>query len=162
VIQADTSRAGFIADLRSEAGTFEDFLELLRAEQAALADRDVDALVRLAQVKSERIALLNDLARRRTGYLTAHAFAADRAGMAQWLIAHGNAEQAALSALWQRLLDAASRAQQINRENGALIETRLQHNQRLLAALTAGGQPSLYGPDGQTRIAGPGRDLGKV
>lgn len=157
-----SARPRFIADLHSEASSFESFLELLRTEQAALADRDIDAVVLLAQSKSEHIASLNGLARRRNDYLRAQALTPDRAGMSQWLIAHGGAEQAALSSVWQGLLTTAAQAQGINRENGILIETRLQNNQRVLAALTSGIQPSLYGPDGQTRIAGSGRILGKV
>ena len=78
------------------------------------------------------------------------------------LIVQGGADQGSLSATWQTLIDTAAQAQALNRENGVLIETRLQHNQRLLSALAAGVQPSLYGPDGQTRIGGTGRNLGKV
>ena len=156
------ARARFIADLRDEAAAFAAFHELLRTEQAALEARDIDALVTLAQVKSERVVVLNDLARRRASWLAAHSLAADRAGMAQWLLTHGGAEQAQLSQLWHTLLDTAAAAQAVNQVNGALIETRLQHNQRLLGALLGGGQPSLYGPDGQTRVSGTRRDLGSV
>lgn len=156
------ARSAFIADLQSEVSAFAAFCELLRTEQAALEARDIDAVVQLSQVKYERIAALNDLARRRTGFLASQGFAPDRNGMAQWLIAHGAADQASLSRTWQSLLDSAASAQAVNRANGILIETRLQHNQRLLSALSAGIQPSLYGPDGQTRMAGPGRDLGSV
>jgi len=155
-------RSRFIADLHAEAAAFADFHELLRTEQAALAARDIEALLQIGPSKSERIGALNDLARRRAAYLTSQAFAPDRNGMAQWLLVHGGNESGALSASWQRLLDTASRAQALNRENGVLIETRLQHNQQLLSALASGAQPSLYGPDGQTRMGGSGRNLGKV
>ena len=155
-------RSRFIADLQAEATTFGEFFELLRTEQAALAARDIEALLQIAPAKSERIRTLNDLARRRTAYLTSQAFPADRSGMAQWLIVHGSTEREALSATWNGLFDTAAQAQALNRENGVLIETRLQHNQQLLSALSAGAQPSLYGPDGQTRIGSTGRNLGKV
>jgi len=151
-----------MADLRAEAAAFEAFLDILLTEQAALAARDVEAVVLLAQSKSEQIASLNELARRRSDYLRAQALTPDRNGMSQWLIAHGGAEQPVFSSLWQGLLATAAQAQDINRENGVLIETRLQNNQRVLAALTLGIQPSLYGPDGQTRVAGTARMLGKV
>ena len=155
-------RSRFIADLQAEAAAFAGFFELLRTEQAALAARDIEALLQIGPAKSERIRVLNDLAHRRGAYLTGQAFSADRSGMAQWLIVHGGAEQVSLSATWQQLVDTAAQAQALNRENGVMIETRLQHNQRLLSALAAGVQPSLYGPDGQTRIGGTGRNLGKV
>ena len=119
-------------------------------------------MLQIGPTKSERIRTLNDLARRRTAYLTSQAFPADRTGMAQWLIVHGNTEREVLSTIWNDLLDTAAQAHALNRENGVLIETRLQHNQRLLSALSAGAQPSLYGPDGQTRIGSTGRNLGKV
>jgi len=155
-------RSRFIADLQAEVVTFGEFFDLLRTEQAALTARDIEALLQIAPAKSERIRTLNDLARRRAAYLTSQAFPADRAGMAQWLIVHGGTEREVLSATWNGLLDTAAQAQALNRENGVLIETRLQHNQRLLSVLSAGAQPSLYGPDGQTRIGSTGRDLGKV
>lgn len=155
-------RSRFVADLHAESAAFTDFLELLRTEQAALAARDIEALLQIGPSKSERIAALNDLARRRVAYLTSQAFPPDRNGMLQWLRVQAGGDAATLSATWQRLLDTAARAQELNRENGVLIETRLQHNQQLLSALASGAQPSLYGPDGQTRMGGPGRDLGKV
>jgi flagella synthesis protein FlgN len=155
-------RARFVADLHAEAAAFADFFELLRTEQAALAERDIDALLQIGPSKAERIAALNDLARRRTAYLTGQSFSPDRDGMARWLLGQGGSDAGALSAAWQRLLDTAARAQALNRENGVLIETRLQHNQQLLSALASGAQPSLYGPDGQTRMGGTGRNLGKV
>lgn len=155
-------RSRFIADLQAEAAAFSAFHELLRTEQAALGARDIEALLQVVPAKSERIRVLNDLARRRTAWLASQGFAPDRSGMAQWLIVHGGAEREALSACWQGLLETARQAQALNRENGVLIETRLQHNQRLMSALASGVQPSLYGPDGQTRIDGSGRDLGRV
>lgn len=155
-------RSRFIADLQAEAAAFTDFFELLRTEQAALAARDIEALLQIAPAKSDHIRILNDLARRRGAYLTGQAFNADRSGMAQWLIVHGGADRGPLCAAWQQLIDTAAQAQALNRENGVMIETRLQHNQRLLSALASGAQPSLYGPDGQTRMGGTGRDLGKV
>lgn len=158
----DDARSQFITDLHSESQSFSTFLELLRTEQAALQANDVDALTRLAQVKAERISTLNELARRRAAYLIEQGSAPDRAGMAQWLLTRGGSDQGTLSPLWQGLLASAAEAKATNRENGLLIETRLQHNQRLLGALAAGGQPSLYGPDGQTRVGSSGRDLGTV
>jgi len=155
-------RSRFVADLHAEAAAFSDFFELLRTEQAALAARDIEALLQIGPSKAERIGALNDLARRRAAYLTGQAFAPDRTGMAQWLLVQGGSDAGVLSAAWQRLLDTAARAQALNRENGVLIETRLQHNQRLLTALGSGAQPSLYGPDGQTRMGSTGRHLGKV
>ena len=155
------SRSRFIADLHAEAAAFADFFELLRTEQSALSVRDIEALLQIGPSKSERISALNDLARRRAAFLAAQALPTDRDGMAQWLAAQAG-EGAQLSTLWQGLLDTAARSQALNRENGVLIETRLQHNQQLLSALASGAQPSLYGPDGQTRMGSPGRILGKV
>jgi flagella synthesis protein FlgN len=155
-------RSRFIADLQAEAAAFADFFELLRSEQAALAVRDIEALLQIGPAKTERITALNDLARRRAAYLTGQALPADRDGMARWLALQDGSEGIALAAVWQRLLDAAARSHALNRENGVLIETRLQHNQQLLSALASGAQPSLYGPDGQTRMGSPGRILGKV
>jgi flagellar biosynthesis protein FlgN len=60
-------------------------------------------------------------------------------------------------------MELARRAHSLNQENGALIRTRMQHNQQALSVLLAApDQAGLYGPDGQT-WGGPGkRHLGSV
>jgi flagella synthesis protein FlgN len=80
--------------------------------------------------------------------------------MAAWLTA---AADPAAQAAWSALLQLAGQARDLNALNGKLIAERLRHNQQALAILLAAGdQAALYGPDGQTRLAGSGRPLGSA
>lgn len=155
-------RARFIADLHAEASAFGDFLGLLREEARALEARDIDAVVQIATAKTQRVAALNGLAARRVAFLAAAGFETDRAGMDRWLETDAGTERATLWAAWRALLDTAREAQALNRTNGLTIESRLQTNQRLLAAMGSAPQPALYGPDGQSRAGGPARTLGSA
>lgn len=155
-------RARFVADLHAEASAFGDFLGLLREEAMALETRDIDAVVQLSTAKTQRVAVLNALAARRVAFLAASGFAADRDGMLRWLETDGGPERSTLAAAWRALLDTAREAQTLNQANGLLIEARLQTNQRLLAAMGSAPQPTLYGPDGQSRSGGPARTLGSA
>ena len=157
-------RAAFIATLEAENEVFDAFVGVLEAEAAALNAGDVDALVTLAQSKSEKVAVLSRLSESRRAFLRSAGFSPDRLGMSEWLVAHGGDDGPRLSTLWSALLDRAVRAQQLNEANGALIESRLRFNQAAVASLqTAARQTSFYGPDGTTRLSsGKGRDLGSA
>ncbi|MEO8040713.1 MAG: flagellar protein FlgN [Betaproteobacteria bacterium] len=156
-------RAAFVAALEAEQAAFDAFVGILETESSALEGSDVEALIALAQQKSEKVAVLSRLSEERRAFLRSAGFPADRVGMAQWLVAQGN-EGAPISPLWSRLLDSAARAQRLNDSNGALIESRLRFNQSALAALqSAARQTTSYGPDGTTRLSiGMGRDLGSA
>ena len=157
-------RAAFIATLEAESEVFDAFVGVLEAEAAALNAGDVDALVTLAQSKSEKVAVLSRLSESRRAFLRSAGFSPDRLGMAEWLVAHGGNVGKRVSGVWSALLDRAVRAQQLNEANGALIESRLRFNQAAVASLqTAARQTSFYGPDGTTRLSsGKGRDLGSA
>jgi flagellar biosynthesis protein FlgN len=157
-------RAAFVAALEAEGEAFDGFVGILEAEAAALNAGDVDALIALAQSKSEKVALLSRLSESRRAFLRSAGFSPDRLGMSEWLVAHGGNDGQRLSGLWSALLDRAVRAQQLNEANGALIESRLRFNQAALASLQAAArQTTFYGPDGTTRLSGgKGRDLGSA
>jgi flagella synthesis protein FlgN len=155
-------RAAFLAALADEHAAFAAFVELLETESACLLDGDVDALLALAQTKSERVTRLSGLAEVRRAFLRDAGFRPDRVGMSEWLLVDAGAEHAHASRLWTALLEHASRAQLLNESNGALIAARLSLNQSALAALQAAAQQAtLYGPDGTSTLpATLGRNLG--
>jgi flagella synthesis protein FlgN len=157
-------RAAFITALEAENDAFGEFVSLLEAEAAALDQDDVEALIALAQSKSDKVLVLSRLSDSRRSFLRSAGFSPDRLGMSEWLVAHGAAEGPRLSGLWSMLLERAVRAQQLNEANGALIESRLRFNQAALASLQAAArQTTSYGPDGTTRLSsGKGRDLGSA
>lgn len=156
------NRQRFIASLIAEREAFSRFLSVLQSESSALLRGNVDELLGLAEGKSRLVEQLTLLAEQRRAFLGESGFAADRVGMAQWLLVHGGPDQARLSVAWNGLLADAEQARDLNRANGVLIESRLRFNQAALTALReATRQATFYGPDGSPDLAAPqGRELG--
>jgi flagella synthesis protein FlgN len=153
--------SAFVAGLRSELAGFRELQQILLAEQDCLKRADVDALVRVTEIKSQQIERLKALAARRSDYLEHLRVGLDRRGMTSSPRAHAGSDAAELSAMWAQLLNAAAEARALNDINGALIAARLNHNQAALATLHAAGRTlSTYGPDGQTELRAGQRDLG--
>ncbi len=145
--------------LDEEAAALGDFLDLLQKEQEALVRGDAEALLPLAEDKNQHFARLAQLAERRNEALARLGLPADRPGMEAWLA--GTGDLAAARRRWQEMLERLARARELNRTNGILIATRLQHNQQALQALLfAANQAALYGPDGHAKPLGSGRHLG--
>jgi len=152
----------FVAGLEAERAAFQEFVELLKSEENALLQGDIDRLAALAQLKSDRLVELSQLAHQRNSHLLSQSLTADPSGMALWLQANATVAPTAREA-WKRLLELAKTAQQLNQSNGAMIQQRLVNNQKALAVLQAtANHASLYGPDGQARTSSTGRPLGKV
>lgn len=153
----------FVAGLLAERRAFNEFVELLQTEQETLQRGDVDRLVSLAQLKSDKVVTLAQIEDQRNRKLAAAGFTPDQTGMTSWLKQHAwefpDAERT-----WAELLSKARQAQMLNQSNGILIEQKLRHNQQALAILqAAANQASTYGPDGQTHAGKRGgRPLGKV
>lgn len=157
---ATTSPDEFAKNLDAELKAFLDFIQILQTEQEALIQGNVDALVELAQLKSEKVILLSQYAMSRNRFLDTQGCAPERGGMGKWLRQRSNPQ---IAEIWQNLLERAEAAQQLNQTNGIMIETKLRNNQQALAVLRAATNKSaLYGPDGQTHAPGMGRPLGKV
>jgi flagella synthesis protein FlgN len=140
--------------VEDEALLLTDFLGLLEREQGLLVEGHTDALLALAEQKTQvyrRLQFLHDersriAARFREGGLQAALAAAPAAG-----------------ARWDEILSLAAEAQRRNAVNGQLIAERMKHNQAALSVLLAAAdQPQLYGPDGQSRPTARGRPLGSV
>ena len=150
------SAAPLASLLAQETEVLRRFLALLEREQALLAAGDVDGLTAVAPEKSAFAEQLGLLARQRESQLAA----ANCPRMGDWLARPGHG---ALETAWQDLLDLARRAKDLNETNGRLIALRLQHNQQALATLLAAtNQAMTYGPDGQQRGPGGGRNLGSA
>ena len=138
--------------LDEEIGVFREFLQLLQQEQAALIQGETEGLLQLSSHKAQLIEQLGVFAVERNRSLSAAGCDDNAAGVAKWLDAIG--ADAKTRDLWKDLLQLAKEAEQVNRNNGALIETHMQHNQQALAVLRAAANPgSIYGPSGQ--ISGP-------
>jgi flagella synthesis protein FlgN len=158
------SQEAFVLGLRAELDAFREFHQLLQTEQSVLAAGDVDALVGLAQRKSEQVTRLAQLAESRNRYLKAATGMTDQLGIDAWHAKFDPQGRVGADRAWQGLLDLARSAKQLNEQNGLLININLQHNQKALAVLRGAAVQTtqLYGPDGQSYSAAPGRPLGKA
>ena len=149
-----------VADLAIHLGAERDalraFVALLETEQQALVDGHIEQLLELADKKTQSAHELNRLENVRKDKLRAHGVAANK--MEGWLRSHARDSLQT----WQDVLRLAGQAQQINRSNGVLIQSRMRHNQQALTVLhnAVSAAHGLYGPDGQPRGPSSGRSLG--
>lgn len=133
------------------------FIELLREEQKLLASSgNADALLPIAERKSEFATRLRTIGEHRERFLAARTQKPGREGMEAYLAAAPDGEP--LRSEWQRLLTLAKEARALNETNGKLIAVHWQHNQQALAALTSAADNAVvYGPDGQQTGSSAGR-----
>jgi flagella synthesis protein FlgN len=154
-------RAGFVTGLRAERESFRALCKILASEQACLVKSDVDSLLEIAPLKSERVDRLQELEQQRIAYLDSIGRDTGQTAMTDWLAAQAGAERAELAQLWEELMLLAAEARSLNEINGKLITTRLAHNQAALSALQLSARAqNIYGPDGQAAIVAGQRDLG--
>jgi flagella synthesis protein FlgN len=157
------SPSALAKNLEAESRAYQDFIQVLQTEQDALVQGNVDPLLELARIKSEKVVLLSQLAESRARFLSAQGCSQEHGGMTKWLHQQRDEKTPQIAELWQQLLTLAENAQQLNQINGSMIDTRLRNNQQALAILqVAAKQSALYGPDGQTQTLGLGRPIGKV
>lgn len=155
------SAAAFEQALTAEAGAVEQFIELLKREQTALAAGIVDELPAFAEQKSALAVEIAAFASRRNAALVAQGFAADRAGVVAWCASHPKQEHAEV--VWAKILILASEARELIRLSGELIALRMQYNSNALDALRGASRSlDLYGPDGQTAAPGNQRIIDAV
>lgn len=140
---------GMLDLVTRETALVEEFAGILRVEQGALTQGDVEPLPALAERKAALAERLNEIDSERNALLAAQGHGNGRTGMAAWLAANGNDPK--LAAAWNAMLALAREAQALNNLNGKLIALRLQVTGDALATLTQQVQnAALYGPDGQT------------
>ncbi|MBE0621541.1 MAG: flagellar protein FlgN [Burkholderiales bacterium] len=151
--------ANFVTTLRDECVALLAFTGLLEAEQDALVEGDADRVAGLAQQKASQIDLLSHLGALRSSYLATQNLNAGADGMLAWL-GRNPGFATAVKKIWQELLALAQKAQRINQNNGALIESRLQQTRLKLAVLhSAANSEGVYRADGQLRPLHSGRSL---
>jgi flagellar biosynthesis/type III secretory pathway chaperone len=154
--------ANFVAAIRDEREALIAFTGLLEAEQDALVQGDADRVAALAAQKSTQIDLLTHLGSLRSRYLASQNLDASTEGMVAWL-RRNPGFATAVKKIWQELLALAEKAKQINLNNGALIESRLQQVRTKLTVLhSAANAGGVYRADGQLRGMRSTRILGQV
>lgn len=145
--------------LSEEVRKLGEFVSLLQREQELLTRGDIEALLPLTENKTSLANQLAALSRAREDQLARLGPAGGRAGMEAWLASYGADHAKA----WQKLLDLAAEARDLNAANGKLIGLHMQHNQQAFAILMAATNQAMnYGPDGQQQPELGGRILGKA
>ncbi|SDI05422.1 flagella synthesis protein FlgN [Propionivibrio dicarboxylicus] len=142
--------------LQSERDQFAAFVNVLEQEQDILKRGDTEALPKNVDIKDQLAERLGALAMQRNALLQQLGFPADRPGI-EAFCANLPAEKY-FATLWAEIIALATRAKEINRVSGALVDLRMHFNSQVLGALQ--GNPSsssVYGPDGQTRPHNLGR-----
>ncbi len=139
----------FVANLQAEVVAVKAFNEILKKEQRTLVNGDAEDLDYLASEKERLIEQLSSLNEQRNQFLSSQGLLTDAGGMKK--LFSTNDVYSESSKTWYELLELVAVTSQLNKTNGIIINTRLQHTQRSLAALQcAAGNISLYGPKGQT------------
>lgn len=136
------------ATLADEQQAANSLLQLLRQEQAALVDADVERLSNLTGEKARLAAQMSQLAKQRHALLGAAGFDASEAGMQDWL--NSARASAADGKAWSALLALVQEANELNRVNGLLIGQHIARNQAALNILQGNAENGgMYGPNGQ-------------
>lgn len=131
---------------------------LLKAEQQALVDNDIEAIESMLDKKAELIQALSLKSHVRYQKLASEGYSADEDGMANWLIKQS--QNTARSA-WMGLQKLLTEAKELNRVNGMLVGKFLSRNQQVLNLIKNGGNnaASLYGPNGQSTFGRQSRGV---
>lgn len=155
------SLAGFAENLAAETEALRQFLKILQSEQEALTQGKIDKLVDISRLKSEQGVQLSQLSTHHI--LKQRGLEPTPEAIRQLIQQEDSDGKRHLADHWEKLLELAKQAKDLNQLNGAMIEAQLKHNQQALAILQeAAKQTSLYGPDGHSRMLGTGRRLGKI
>jgi flagella synthesis protein FlgN len=141
--------------LTPELDTAGELLECLQQEQAHLIQADIAALAVCAARKNSLVGRMTTLAQARMQSLADADYPATEAGMLDWIAQ----QQDPIREDWRKLLALAASGKELNRTNGLLIHQHMNRNQAGLQALRGGGQPAVYGRDGQQNVRTTGRSF---
>ncbi|MFZ6689927.1 flagella synthesis protein FlgN [Undibacterium sp. SXout11W] len=124
---------------------------LLKKEQLALSNGDIDTLNQTTASKSDLLRQIVDLEKIRGTHLGSLGFDTKPDGMQDYLSKYP--ETLTTAQLWKDLLTVSEQAKEDNRTNGLLINRRLSQNQIALSVLGHGNSAgALYGPSGQASL----------
>lgn len=142
-------RKKLVTILQAELDTIKAFNRVLQKEQHTLVNGDIEDLDYLASEKERLIEQLTNLNEQRNQLLSSLGLLTDAEGMKKLLSTDSSPSKS--NKIWHDLLELVAVTNQLNKTNGTIINARLQHTQRSLAALQcAAGNISLYGSKGQT------------
>lgn len=134
----------------TEASLVHQLQTLLKEEQVALIDYDVDHVERIIENKGTILQALADATQKRYDHLKLNSFTPNEKGMANWL---AQAQMLPVQTAWKNMYDALLVCKELNRVNAMLVSKFMVRNQNTLKALqnTTSKQPvHLYGANGQS------------
>ena len=154
------SATDFISRLNAERDGLNSLVTLLETEQKILVDGNTEQLLTLSDSKTRAVYELTTLANERKKILREHDAEIKARGVVAWLQTYAPNSLT----VWQEIQKLVEQMQNLNRINGALIQTKLRNNQQALTILlnVANSAQGLYGADGQTHISSSRRILGSV
>ncbi len=135
--------------LQEEIFAMTSLVDLLRLEELALIDGNVEELGKLTQGKSKLLSQLSKLEIERKTSLEKQGYSADAKGMQEYFEKATSEISAAED--WKKLLDVSEKAKESNRTNGILINRQFIRNQNALNILQQNSPAeSMYGANGQS------------
>lgn len=137
-------------NVRDELAAMQTFVTTLQNEQQALIESNAEALIAITPQKNEILNGLLGFETQRNNLLAQFGSASSNEGIQALLAQTGDATW---GNQWQQLLELSAQAQELNRTNGLLINRQMSRNQSALNILKNDQSGSLYGADGQTKIA---------
>ena len=155
----DHLAVNFSSHLTSERDALRAFITLLENEQQALLTQDSEQLLNLAEAKTQATNNLIALSNTRRRLINPNAENLDTSA---WILKNAPS----CHDIWNEIRELATRAHNLNKINGDVIQLKLRSNQQALTALLSASEniAGLYGRDGQPSmpIVGIGRTLGSV
>jgi flagella synthesis protein FlgN len=158
---ASSHATEILSRLNTEQAALQAFVELLKTEQQALIDGQVEELLSLSDQKTRSAQTLSQLSNaRKAAFAATDAKIESRQDVAAWL--EKNLPEGL--AAWQDIQSLAEEMRKINTNNGTLINSRMRFNQQALIVLNnaATSVGTLYGRDGQQQLPAFNRNLGRV
>lgn len=131
-----------------DARLMSEFLQLLEREQKSLITNNVAEIELIVSDKTALLQHMNEVAKKRYALLAERHFEANENGMVAWVI---DCADAKLKKRWDAFQLQLSKAKEINRINGMLINKHFNRNRQILQGLqNAVKSNETYGRNGQT------------
>lgn len=135
--------------LHDELTAMSSLTEVLKLEEGALIDGNVEKLNKLTIEKSKLIADISTLENERKICLEQQGYSSDAKGMQDYFAKYPS--ETAATNDWATLLQISEKAKECNRTNGLLINRQFVRNQSALNALQQKSPAeSMYGPTGHS------------
>ena len=135
--------------LQQEVIEMTSLADLLKLEELALIDGNVEKLSKLTQDKTKLLSHISKLEIERKACLQKHGYSADANGMQDYF--NRTLPEVSAAEEWKKLLDLSEKAKESNRTNGILINRQFIRNQNALNILQQNSPTeSLYSANGQS------------